>query len=61
MGFPPIFVAYTKIIYGCNFAAPLRTPPVAAPVLIFIGNLMTYINRETDDTYFQYNILYLIM
>ena len=24
---------------------------------IFIGNLMTYINREIDDIYFQYSIL----
>ena len=24
--FPSIFVADTKIIFGCNFVAPLKTP-----------------------------------
>ena len=36
-----------------------RTLPVAALYFKSVGNSMTYINREIEGIYFQYNTLYL--
>ena len=38
--FPPIFVEDTKIIYGCNFVAPLNEVKASGLQLIF--NILQY-------------------